>query len=128
MIGPMFVHRRKLFSSYHFFASTLVSLKPSLSNLQAFETDGEEYLHNAFATQFSQVHHVRCFLHFWDNCKAKLQEIRISNEGVLIIQVILGSFLKGKPGLAEAYTSKDLRGQLDSLQSKWELITPPWIF
>ena len=53
MIGPMLVHRRKLFSSYHFFAFTLVSLKPSLCNLQAFGTDGEECLYNAFATQFS---------------------------------------------------------------------------
>ena len=41
MIGPMLVHRRKLFSSYHFLASSLVSLKPSISHLQAFGTDGE---------------------------------------------------------------------------------------
>ena len=75
VIGPMLVHRRKLFSSYHFFASSLVSLKPSLSDLQAFGTDGEECLYNAFATQFSQARHVRCFLQFWDNCKAKLQEM-----------------------------------------------------
>ena len=49
--------------------------------------------------------------------------MKISNEGVLeIIQDILGSFLKSKPGLVDVYTSKDLRSQLDSLQSKWELI------
>ena len=53
MIGPMLVHRQKLFSSYHFFASSLVSLKPSLSGLQAFGTDGKECLYNAFATVFS---------------------------------------------------------------------------
>ena len=53
MIGPMLVHRQKLFSSYHFFASSLVSLKPSLSGLQAFGTDGEECLYNAFATGLS---------------------------------------------------------------------------
>ena len=96
-----------------------MSLKPSLPNLQAFATDGEKCLYNAFATQFTQAHHVRCFLHFRDNCKAKLQEVKISNEGMLeIIQDILRNFLKGKPGLVDAYTSKDLRSQLDSLQSK----------
>lgn len=64
MIGPMLVHRRKLFSSYHFFASSLVSLNPKLSNLQAFGTDGEECLYSAFTTQFSQACHVRCFYTF----------------------------------------------------------------
>ena len=103
----------------------MVSLKPSLSDLQAFGTDGEECLYNAFATQFSQAHHVRCFLHFRDNCKAKLQEMKISNDCVLeIIQDILGSFLRGKPGLVDACTSKELRSQLHSLQSKWERIAP----
>lgn len=29
MLGPMMVHRRKLFSTYHFFASSLVSLNPA---------------------------------------------------------------------------------------------------
>ena len=125
VIGPMLVHHRKLFSSYHFFASSLVSLKPSLSDFQAFGTDGEECLYNALATQFSQAHHVRCFLHFRDNCKAKLQEMKVSNDGVLeIIQDILGSFLKGKSGLVDACTSEELRSQLHSLQSKWEHIAP----
>ena len=72
MIGPMLVHGRKLFSSYHFFASSLVSLKPSISHLQAFGTDGEENLFSAFSAQYSLAKHLRCFLHFRDNCKAKL--------------------------------------------------------
>ena len=61
MIGPMLVHRRKPFSSYHFFASSLVSLKPSISHLQAFGTDGEENLFSAFSAQFSHAKHPRCF-------------------------------------------------------------------
>ena len=50
MIGPtcMLVHRRKVFSTYHFFASSLVSLRPSISGLRAFGTDGEEALYQAF--------------------------------------------------------------------------------
>jgi len=45
MIGPMLVHCRKMFSTYHFFASSLVSLKPQLTDIQAFGTDGVECLY-----------------------------------------------------------------------------------
>ena len=125
MIGPMLVHRRKLFTDYHFFASSLVSLKPSLCDLQAFGTDGEECLYNAFATEFSRAHHVRCFLHFRDNCKAKLHEMKVSSDSVLeIIQDILGSFLRGKQGLVDACSSEDLRDKLYSMQGRWEIIAP----
>ena len=72
MIGPTLVHRRKLFSSYYFFASNMVSLKPSVANHQAFGTDGKENLFSAFSAQFSHTKHLRCFLHFRDNCKRKL--------------------------------------------------------
>ena len=121
MIGPMMVHRRKVFSTYHFFASSLVSLKPALSSLLAFGTDGEECLFNAFSVQFAQACHVRCFLHFRDNCKAKLLEMKVSNDVMLeIIQDIFGSLIRGKPGLVDAFTAGDLRSQFDQLKTKWE--------
>ena len=123
MIGPMMVHQRKVFSTYHFFASSLVSLKPALSNLLAFGTDGEECLFNAFSVQFAQACHVRCFLHFRDNCKAKLLEMKVSNDAMLeIIQDIFGSLIRGKPGLVDAFTTGDLRNQFDQLKTKWESV------
>ena len=122
MIGPMLVHRRKLFSSYHFFASSLVSLKPSISHLQAF---GEENLFNAFSAQLSCAKHLRCFLHFRDNCKAKLQQMNIQNDITLeILQDILGSFLKGTEGLVDAIDCHALHSRLQSLKSKWECQAP----
>ena len=125
MIGPMLVHRRKLFSSYHFFASSLVSLKPLISDLQAFGTDGEENLFKAFSAQFSRAKHLRCFLHFRDNCKAKLQQMSVQNDVTIeIIQDILGSFLKGKEGLVDASDCDALRDRLHSLKSKWESHAP----
>ena len=39
-IGPVMVHYKKTFSSYSFFASTLVGLQPGLSELKCFGTDG----------------------------------------------------------------------------------------
>ena len=67
MLGPMMVHRCKLFSSYH----QAYSLNTSLIQLHAFGTDGEEALYRAFAMQFPSATRFKCFLHFRDNCKAK---------------------------------------------------------
>jgi len=50
MLGPMLVHRKKLFSSYHFYPSSLVSLNAFIVQLQSFGTDGEESLYGAFST------------------------------------------------------------------------------
>ena len=47
-IGPIMIHYRKSFSMYLFFASTLLGMKPELSNLKSFGTDGEEALFDAF--------------------------------------------------------------------------------
>ena len=125
MVGPMLIHRRKLFTSYHFLASQLVSMKPSLSQLQAFGTDGEECLYTAFSTQFPNARHLRCFLHFRDNCKAKLQDMNVPNHiQLIIIQDILGSFLKGKEGLVDASDGGDLYSRLQSLKPMWESCAP----
>ena len=40
LIGPLFVHVKKDFQAYHFFASSLVSKRPELAQLQCFGTDG----------------------------------------------------------------------------------------
>ena len=102
-----------------------MSLKPSISQLQAFGTDGEENLFGAFSSQFSLAKHLRCFLHFRDNCKAKLQQMSIQNEIVLeVLQDVLGSFLKGKEGLVDAVDCTNLRTRLQSLRSKWEAQAP----
>lgn len=42
MLGPMLVYQRKLYSTYHFFASSLIGLSPKLASILAFGTDGEE--------------------------------------------------------------------------------------
>ena len=100
MLGPMMVHRCKFFSSYHFFASSLISLNPSLIQLRAFGTDGEEGLYKAFATQFPSAAHLRCFLHFRDNCKTKLQQLH-----VLRNCTASGKFCALKINLAIGFTS-----------------------
>lgn len=64
MLGPMLVHHQKKFSSYNFFASTLISLRPALCNIIAFGTDGETELYKAFAANFPYALHLCCFCHY----------------------------------------------------------------
>ena len=125
MLGPMLIHRRKIFGTYHFFASTLVSLSPTLSQIKAFGTDGEESLYKAFSLQFHQAKHLRCFLHFRDNCRFKLREMNLSDHASMeIIQDILGSGLKGREGLVDAENAAELMSRLQSFKSKWEAMAP----
>ncbi len=115
MIGPMLVHRRKLFSSYHFLAS---SLKPEL---RSYGTDGEETLYQAFSSQFQEAVHLRCFLYFRDNCKAKLQEIGVTND-----VLIFGSLIKGKKGLVDSADSTGFFTLLQGLEKKWAIVFFAW--
>ena len=125
MIGPMLVHRRKLFSTYHFFASSLVSLRPSLSQLCAFGTDGEDALYQAFSAQFKEATHLRCFLHFRDNCKAKLHEVGVGNSVLIdILQDIFGSMIKGKEGLVDSTDDVAFNSALQGLEEKWNSHAP----
>ena len=65
LIGPLLVHVKKIkIQAYHFFASSLVSRKPELVQLQCFGTDGEAALVNTFSAVFTKALHLRCFLHF----------------------------------------------------------------
>ena len=64
MLGPLFVHVRKDFSTYHFFSSSLVGQRPQLASLLVFGSDGELALEQALSATFPKAQHVRCFLHF----------------------------------------------------------------
>ena len=58
LLGPVLVHQRKLFETYHFFASTLVGICPPLFNALVFGTDGEEAVIKAFKQQMSSAIHL----------------------------------------------------------------------
>ena len=79
MTGPIFIHQRKHFNSYYFFASSLLGLKASLSSLCSFGTDGEKALFSAFQTVFNKAIHLHYCLHFQGNLDAKLKECNIPN-------------------------------------------------
>ena len=71
--GPMFIHQRKQYESYHQFASRLARLQPSLKNLKAFGTDGEQALYIAFHSVFPDADHLQCTVHLKRKIKEKLK-------------------------------------------------------
>lgn len=123
MLGPILVHQQKKFSSYNFFASTLVSLRPALRNVLAFGTDREEELYKAFETQFPNVIHLRCFRHYHANLKKKLLDMSIPSDVTdMFLQDIFGKTSDGvhSEGLVDANNSADFMGRLDALKNVWD--------
>ena len=54
-IGPVLIHYRKTYDTYLFFASTLIGMDRSLERVQAFGTDGERALGDAFCHELIKV-------------------------------------------------------------------------
>ena len=75
--GPMFIHQRKQYESYHQFASGLSQLQPSLKMLKAFGTDGEQALYSAFQAVFPDAVYLRRTVHMKRNIKDKLKSMAV---------------------------------------------------
>ena len=123
IIGPVMVHFKKSFSTYPFFSSTLVGLRPKLSSLKLFGTDGEVALYQAFNPTFPSAIHLLCSIHARRNIKSKLREIGISES---VQQIILGDIF-GKQvgtqhleGLVDAADDQQYEDGLHSLCGKWK--------
>ena len=120
MIGPLFIHVRKDFSAYHFFASSLVSLRHELHQLQCFGSDGEAALVKAFSTVFSKASHLRCFLHFCENIERKLRELSIPMETAKeFVRDVFGCVATRQRGLVDDKDSVELDDMYSSIEQKW---------
>ena len=121
MMGPIFVHQQRKFETYHFFASSLVGLKPSLQNLIAFGTDGEKALSSAFSAVFNKAVHLRCFLHFKGNLESRLREYNIPKHfQVEFLRDIFGDPTNAQDGLVDAKSDEDFEGIMVNLHSVWD--------
>ena len=119
-IGPLFVHVKKDFSAYHFFASSLVGRRPALTGLRCYGTDGEAALVNAFTAVFPQAIHLRCFLHFRENIERKLQQLNISISTIKEYRRdIFGNPSQLELGLVDAESESELDAMLNSLEKVW---------
>ena len=123
MLGPILVHQQQKFSSYNFFASILIGLRPSLHDVLAFGTDGECELSKAFATNFPNAIHLRCFRHFRANLSSKLKELAIpSSVADEFLLEIFGKTEDGihTEGIVDAKDMEAFQGKLEALQGKWD--------
>jgi len=59
-IGPALLHQDRKYSTYYYFASEVKKLRPSITNLIAIGTDGEEALSSAFLLVFPNIVHLQC--------------------------------------------------------------------
>lgn len=121
-ISPVMVHYRKTFSTYLHFASTLVGLRPDLSTLKCFGTDGEEPLFTAFEHEFPRAIHLLCSTHMRRNIKDKLHELRIDEP---VKQIVLADVF-GKQiathyieGLIDSKDEAEFERGIHTLCSKW---------
>ena len=120
MLGPLFIHQRKTFATYHFFFSQLVGLRPALCDIQSYGTDGEKALEEALGTQFRDGTHLRCFLHFRGNLESKLLDIGISkSDAQEFVKDVLGNPSQLEEGLVDA--DRDvLDEEFRALKKKWD--------
>ena len=77
MIGPMLISQTKSFDAYNHFFSKIISLNKDTRGILAFGTDGEEELYKAMRFSFPHAIHLRCFMHFRDNCKEQLKSSNV---------------------------------------------------
>ena len=119
LLGPILIHQRKQFTNYHFLTSTMIGLRPEL---HAYGTDGEIALAQACASQFSLAVHVRCWLHFKENLKRKLEhDMKLPRHVAQeFISDILGNASQLEKGLVDADDEDAFEAQLKSLQEVWD--------
>ena len=121
-IGPVMIHYKKSFSTYFFFASTLVGIKPQLRKLKCFGTDGEQALVEAFQTAFPEALHLLYSLHVRRNIKAKLRELGVA-EGVqqVVVSDIFGRQIGDQmvEGLVDSESENEFKEGYAIISQKW---------
>ena len=76
-MGPSPIHQQKVFSSYHYFSSSLVGISPGFSELKRFGIDGEYSLASTFAKCFPFLDQLRYFIHSKKKVEERLNTIII---------------------------------------------------
>ena len=120
--GPILVHQRKDFGSFNYFASTLISFDKKLQHLQAFGTDGDQALIEAFAHNFSSAAQLRCFLHVKQNITTKLRDsgipLSVAQE---FVSDIFGRRVGDtyEEGLVDSNCASEFDSRLQNCQDSW---------
>ena len=123
ILGPLLVHQQKKFTSYHFFASTLISLCPSLRSIKAFGSDGETQLYQAFQMQLPEAIHLRCFRHFRANLVSKLTSLGLPSDVInQYMKDVFGKTTEGvhEVGLVDMMNEEEFEQRIEALHETWD--------
>ena len=122
MAGPILVHQRKNFAAFNYFASILICFNKRLQQIQAFGTDGDEALVEAFTHNFPFATQLRCFLHVKRNILSKLNERGIpSSFSEEFIADMFGRRISDRyeEGLVDATSAEDFQIHLQNCEETW---------
>ena len=118
----MLVHQHKLKESYHYLISTMIGLRPSLSNIFAVGTDGESNLAKAILNCLPFAQHICCALHLSRDIQEKMKSIGVPQHyQSLFLQDVMGSFqTPGMKGLVDAESDEEFDEMLLNLCPIWK--------
>lgn len=112
------------FSSFNYFASSLIDADKNLLHLQAFGTDGDTNLSDAL---FATVLH--CFIHFERNLHDKLRELNIPKKIADDFVRDVMAFRTGdtyQKGLVDSVSVSEFNQQLARLEKVWNECEKPF--
>ena len=120
LLGPTMFHSRRNETSFLYFASSLVSLKPDIANTVFMGSDREVAVRNGFSPFFPLVTWLSCFKHVEDDIKRKLNNLGIKDPLQReFLDDIFGNEEGKEKGLVDADSNADFDVQLESLYPVW---------
>lgn len=121
-VGPTLIHYRKNFSSFLFFAASLIAHRRRLEGLRCFGTDGEKALIDAFSHEFRFSVHLYCHIHLRGNIKNELHRRNFPDSVACeIANDILGKQVGSTycEGLVDAESETMFYQKLEEMKRKW---------
>ena len=109
-------------STYNYFASTHIGLRPTLRRVLAFGSDGEKVLTEAFTHNFPYAVQLRCFIHFCRNVEEKLKGLGFSSTvAEEFLCDIFGKQMGNtyQEGLVDSFSGDDFDRRLSQIKSVW---------
>eukprot|EP00112_Aurelia_sp_Birch-Aquarium-sp1_P023352 Seg6924.1 transcript_id=Seg6924.1/GoldUCD/mRNA.D3Y31 product="Serine/threonine-protein kinase EDR1" protein_id=Seg6924.1/GoldUCD/D3Y31 len=127
-MGPALIHYRKRFTTYHYFTTALVGIRPKLSHLRSFGTDGETPLVSACEKTWPFADGLRCFIHSKRNVKSHLVSYLPTDVADAFIDEIYGKKTGAhhQEGLCDSRDKETFEAILSSLEEKWNEMEMPY--
>ena len=121
-LGPTAIHYSKQKGVYSKIVHAVASNTPNLADKgKGYITDGEDALYSALREVMRQATGLRCFRHFYQNCRDKLHKLGIQKkeDQKFFLEVIFG---KGEvsDGILDARDKSDLKNRLSEAKELLE--------